>query len=243
MVGSRLRTRSLLVALPLLVAACSADAETGSETGNINGNGEQNGAAFPATRFSLPQLVSSGGRVIQHPVLVPITFDGDPMRGDIEKFVSKLAGSKYWDTVAAEYKVGAAKAGTPIHVAERPGATVDQSELETWLASKLRGDSPEFGTPNPNAIYAIYYPAGTTIVQGGDKSCVSFGGFHGEIQAGSTDVPYVVMPRCASYGILSGLEFITFASSHEFLEAATDPLPGSNPAYYDVDPDHALWSL
>jgi hypothetical protein len=76
-------------------------------------------------------------------------------------------------------------------------------------------------------------------------SCTAFGGYHQDIQLDSAhnsmSVAYAVMPRCDSFGDLAGIDAVTGAASHEFLEAVTDPFPNTNPAYATVDNAHFQW--
>jgi len=69
----------------------------------------------------------------------------------------------------------------------------------------------------------------------------------GAVTVGSTDVVYAIVPRCDEYKTaadvtIAGADFVTFAASHELLEAATDPLTTlGKPAYDHVDDAHVLW--
>jgi uncharacterized membrane protein YgcG len=54
---------------------------------------------------------------------------------------------------------------------------------------------------------------------------------------------YAVIPRCASFNGQTGLDSLTAATSHEIVEAVTDPLPRTDPAYSTVDFDHLAWDL
>ena len=49
------------------------------------------------------------------------------------------------------------------------------------------------------------------------------------------------MPRCAPTMEKSDLDLLTVVSSHEFIEAATDPFPEERPAFDTVDADHLAW--
>jgi hypothetical protein len=55
------------------------------------------------------------------------------------------------------------------------------------------------------------------------------------------DVAYVVVPHCANFGGLKGIDSITATESHELIEAATDPFPTSTPAYGQTDEAHLYW--
>jgi hypothetical protein len=222
----------------VLTTACSASSDDAA-----SGQADFKAAradATPAFPYSLPQVQNRGGPTLARPTFVSITFDGDPMRGDVETFTSHLAGSSYWKTIGADYGVGAAAAGTPIHVADAPASEVEDSSIGDWLVKQLDG------ALDPSAIYAIYYPAGTTISLGDQKSCTDFGAFHDSVDApDGTTIIYAVMPRCDVYKTaadvtIMGEDFVTFSASHELLEAATDPQP-AKPAFTGVDPAHQLW--
>ncbi|HEY2511247.1 MAG TPA: hypothetical protein VGI39_10335, partial [Polyangiaceae bacterium] len=80
-----------------------------------------------------------------------------------------------------------------------------------------------------NTIYAFYMPSSSPISLQGNQTCQQAGGYHSSTTTtdGKT-VLYAVIPECAS-ATLGGrqfdseTDFLTFASSHEILEAATDP--------------------
>jgi hypothetical protein len=97
------------------------------------------------------------------------------------------------------------------------------TELQAQIAA---GKLP---AANLNTLYMIYFPASITITIDGATSCIDFGAYHESVSATNvpTNIFYGVMPACG------GFSSITVASSHEFAEAVTDPLPtpGSHPAY------------
>jgi hypothetical protein len=80
---------------------------------------------------------------------------------------------------------------------------------------------------------------------GVQSSCTDFGGYHENITLdeahGGQYVSLAVIPRCATFDMLSGLDVITGAASHEFIEATTDPQPYAIPAYVQVDDPHEYW--
>src|SRR5207249_7804873 len=50
-------------------------------------------------------------------------------------------------------------------------------------------------------------------------------------------------PRCPSWKELHGFDVVSATSSHELVEAVTDPFPSSSPAFAAVDQDHSVWRL
>lgn len=197
----------------------------------------------PAPKGTFAQAVSFGGSVVKAPKIVPIVFTADPDKTSITSFTAKLATSTYWGAISAEYGVGALTAKTPIVLTEAPPTNIDDSDIATWLRAKFQSDPAHFGAPDSDTLYAIFYPDGTTVTQGGTQSCVVFGGYHFETTTNTgKSISYAVVPRCPGFGGLNGIDVTTFSTSHEVLEWATDPFPQSAPAYMAVDDAHAVWS-
>lgn len=195
--------------------------------------------ATPPPKPTFPEVQSRGGPVQKTGKIQPIVFPGDPLKTQITQFTQKIASSQYWKDVGAEYAVGSLTALDPIEVAEAAPAAIKSKEIETWLIGKLGGATPELGAPDPNTLYAIYYPPGTTITMedAGElgQSCEGYGGYHYEVKVGTVRVGYAVMPRC------SDIDELTIAASHEYFEWATDPFPTSAPAYAKLDDAHWAW--
>jgi hypothetical protein len=119
-------------------------------------------------------------------------------------------------------------------VTSDPPPTTDDA-LGTWLQGK-------FPSPDANTIYTVFLPPGAVLTQGGAKSCVAFGGYHSETMVNSMPLVYALIPRCTSMTFPGPLDPTTIATSHELIEASTDPLPFSNPAFVYVDDEHAVWN-
>ncbi len=256
-------TRLALLVLPCaLFAACSsttivtaAPQDDGGGGGDDQGDGGPAGddggakkdgqsSGFPAAHPATPKVTSYGGPVLKTPRIVPMIFSGDAYANDIKTFTQKIGGSAYWKAATTEYGVGAATAVDPIVLTVPAPGDITDDDVQTFLASQLDG-THAVGQPDANSIYAIYYPSSTTISDGSGTSCQQFGGYHNETQVGSTHVAYAVLPRCSGsgFGVGTDLDTLTIASSHEFIEAATDPFPQNNPAYGIVDMDHLVWAL
>jgi hypothetical protein len=203
------------------------------------------GPPKPKPKLEFPEVLSRGGPVIKAPKVVPIIFPGDPLAANITSFTAKIAASEYWKTLAAEYGIGPIAPVATITVGEAAPTTTTVDGIESWLAQKLMGPTPEFGAPDADTLYAIYYPASTTITDDGSgfgQSCQGYGGYHFEITVtggvgGGKQVGYAVMPRCA------GVDDLTVTASHEYFEWATDPFPKSKPAFNRLDDNHWAWQV
>jgi len=233
----------------------STTTTTTDSTGGSGGTGGtlDNGMpsdSYPAPHPAPPHVQSYGGPVLTSPKIVPVVFDGDDptIVGQIADFSSKVGATQYWAANTMEYGVGPATATAPVDlsaVPESAPAMIDDAAIQTWLGGKLNGDDPLFPAADGNTVYAIYYPAGTTITLQGSTSCNAFGGYHSNFALdaahGSQQVAYAVIPRCDNFDGMVGIDAVTATASHELLEAATDPFPMTTPAYTLMDDAHIYW--
>jgi hypothetical protein len=191
-----------------------------------------------------------GGAVLAHPRLVPVVYSTDTMAPAIEDFVAKLAASAYFTAATSEYGVGSATATPAVVITDPPPTVIQGTDIATWVAANAAGSvdgGAAWPAPDGNTVYIVFYPDGTTIEeanQGGGTSvsCRDFGGYHDEATGASGGVTFGVIARCNGYLGLSGTDFVTYAASHEAVEAATDPLPQTAPAFFDVDFAGSGWS-
>ena len=190
--------------------------------------------------MAAPQILNMGGSVMKTPKIVPIFYPGEPYVAQLTSFISNLAGSSYWTATTSEYGVGSVTVGASHTMTTAAPTSIDDAEIKTFLTTQLDG-AHGWGTPDPSTIYTIYYPSSTTITLMGDTSCSAFGGYHNEVTIGATRVVYAVMPRCSTGG--SDLDYLTSASTHEFIEAVTDPHPFTGAAFNQPDDDHLVWAL
>ncbi len=110
-----------------------------------------------------------------------------------------------------------------------------RAELESQIAAHV------LPAPDENSLYMIYFPAGVSISIEGMKSCSSFCAYHnGFASSKFGSIFYGIMPDFTSGACSFGCGFSgdsfktnTIISSHEFVEAVTDPFPtpGNSPAF------------
>ncbi len=212
-------------------------------------------APYPAPHPDLPQVVSQGGPILAAPQFVAVTFDEDPLRDQLESFVEAIGGTEYWKTIASEYGVGAAtyagavhlKGPAPAMLADDPSDLSNPDTIAGWLAAQLDGTHTDWPAPvKDSTLYVVFYPESTVVTltgsRGDSQSCMGFGAYHSEALLPSGDpVPYAVVPRCGRGA--KDLATVTSSTSHEMVEAATDPYPGFDPAYSNVDKDHIAWAI
>jgi hypothetical protein len=188
--------------------------------------------AVPA---SVPQLINLGGRVLDAPKVQPIFFANDPLQAQVEQFLTQLGPSDYWKVTSEEYGVGALTVLPTIVTMDAPPASDDK--LPAWVDAHVP-------TPDPETIYAVFLGDGVVLTGQGGNSCEAYGAFHDE---SPNHVIYALVPRCDPSTDFdhaqNKLDELTMSLSHELLEAATDPLVETTPAYGDVDADHAIWGI
>jgi len=198
--------------------------------------------------FDLPEVVNSGGPVLSAPRVQPIYFPGFAFQTDVDTFLSKLPGSTYWPAVVSEYGVGALTI-LPSHVSSvSSGASQTDTSMAGLLAQVFAADGAALGTPSGDTIYLLLFPSSTTITAQGQVMCGDSApsGFHTEFSLNGTNVPGIVLPSCPTFAgdsTLTGVNVLTPTISHEIIESATDPLTNTQPAYFDVDERHAIWSV
>ncbi len=179
---------------------------------------------YPADHPSMPVMPNHGGGVLSDPVIVTVTFPNDTLVDAIEAFGDAIGELTWWSTVNGEYGVGPAKGGGHVRVPDAPPAAMSDGDVEAWLQAKITdGTLP---APTTQTIYALYFPASTTITLsglGGGDSCQAFLGYHSAIEAsfggGHVTTQYAVVNRCG------GFDQLTETASHELTEASTDPHP------------------
>jgi hypothetical protein len=243
-----------------MVAACSAGSEPSNDAGPpveagvadqvvVDAPAEADvsvvDAGYPGPHPDVPQVQNNGGPVLTTPTVIPIFFASDPYQSNVEMFLGQLAASTFWGSATSEYMAGPLTIGTSIVVTDTPPVTTTTSQIEAWLVSYLDGTHPEFPPVALDNIYTIFYPSSTTISDTElGTSCTDYGGYHDEAKSTTNEsIVYAVLPRCAMFGQLTGLDALTGPLSHEMMEASTDPLVGTNPAWVSVDTDHMVWNI
>ena len=237
----------------------SGSGSSGSTTGSSGSSGSSgstgNDAGFViANHPPMPQVQNSGGPVLTAPVITAVTFDGDPLRGQLEGFVQNIGASSYWAAALPEYGVGPATAGPPLELAANGGpgdggATFDDTDIQKWLIANLSGGDGGWGPPANDAIYSLFFPSGTTITYQSNTLCQqgslggAIGGYHGYVVVpdGGAHVAYAVIPRCGG-NASSAIDDTTSTASHEFGEASTDPYQ-DDAGYLTVAPEDFAWSV
>jgi hypothetical protein len=228
---------------------------------------DQQPDVYPSQHEPIPQIHYFGGPILDHPRIVTITFTGNAHRDALRSFDHNITASDWWMQTAEGYCVpdsglcvGAGNSAAPDGGAWLPdgstedagdgyldvelpydlGASVDDSQIGPWLDRHVTAG--DFPPPDSETVYAIYFPATTSITSGGGSSCSSFGAYHTSATVAGQSTSYAVMPYCDyGQGDLFNFTQVEVAASHEIAESTTDPLPNDRPAF--LAPSNDAWEL
>ncbi len=263
-----MRLAALVVASSLFAFACGGTTADQNDAGNNPGDdaavapdtstGGGDAAVdagpipYPAPHTAMPQVDYNGGRVLQNPKIVTVTWaqDDPTMVSRIQQFGDLITSTAWWTAVSSEYCqqpgnspcIGPGTGGGHVVIqdAPDPNGYTDSSQgaassLQSFIHDHVvggNGVTADFPTPDDNTLYVIYFPMGTTVTLDGEASCDSFGAYHNTtiLPYASTllnNVAYAAIPRCGTKESTT-----TVSASHEIIEAATDPDIGENSLSY-----------
>jgi hypothetical protein len=191
----------------------------------------------------MPIVDYNGGALLTSVKIITVSFAGDDaaLITRLQELDDTITSTAWWAASTAEYCMQpngpcigpGAGAGHVVLNETAPASLVDTndgkgSSVVSFIQSHIT--SGAFPPPEDQTIYVIYFPSGTNIQFGGDKSCSSFGAYHYSAtfnlpDAGTQEGAYAIEPRC------TGEPYITLAASHELIEAATDAHPGKDRGY------------
>ncbi len=208
-------------------------------------------------RASSKTLTYYGGPVISNVNVIKVNYGA----GTYQSFVSNtgaasmsaffkgVLGSAYFTWLNGDYKTSTQTIGfgsfggdysiTPS--AANNGATINDTQIQAEMVAQINAGA--LPAPTANSLYFLYFPKGKKIQQGTTYSCQSGGfcAYHGTIKSASTPggyILYAVMPdNSTGSGCDSGCGTSTpynnwcSVSSHELIEAVTDPAVGVATTY------------
>ena len=195
---------------------------------------------YPAFAPAMGQLADNGGAVLKNPVIVTVTWAGDPKVAELEALGDMMGASAYWKATTSEYGTLGATSGEAnhVHLPGAPPASISDQQLEAFVAANVTsGTFPTPATGEP--IYVLQLQKATQLMLSGKSACSQgVGGYHDSTKVGLKGVAYAVVPRCGN-----SFDSVTVATSHELAEAATDPYPRSRPAWTGFREEDLAWEF
>ena len=233
--------RRVSLSLLLLSALGCGSSPDVSDAGDAGGDAPAADAPFaPAAHEAFPRVLeTNGGNVTAAPVIVPVFFANDALQSDLEGLLAALPSSPYWTELQNDYKVGPLTVAKSVVVTDTPPQTATSTDVATFVKSKLDAQDPAWPAPTGDTIYFVYYPSTTTLtLANGTVGCQDFLGYHFfSVTSASQTFLYGAQPRCPQY---PALETATENTTHELVEAVTDPYEGT---YNHVDAPHGVWGV
>jgi hypothetical protein len=185
-------------------------------------------ALAPISPFSIVPMTYNGGGILATPEIVALYW-GNFAAADITSMQTWFAGWAGYisganapagqDQVILQYGVFAASVGVHYNETSAPATATDASAKSKVIALQAAGHLPAFAA---NRIFVVM-TKGITFADYGSVWCA----YHGEWAANSY---YAICPYPAAGGCeptATPLGNLQYAVSHEIMEAATDPDPGT----------------
>jgi len=120
---------------------------------------------------------------------------GKALAGQINRFFDAILVSTLIDQLG-EYGVAGQtighgkRVGTATVTAPNPGRSISDGAIQHFLQGEIASNSA-LPKPTPNSLFFVYLPPGTSVAQGGARSCQAFCGYHNDIAG---QLYYAVMP-------------------------------------------------
>ena len=190
------------------------------------------------------QLTYRGGPLLTG-VQVFTIFWGQPwsaaqsaLASHLNQFFDAILGGPLIDQLAeystAGMNIGHGKRiGSATITAPAPARSVSDGAIQHFLQQEIATNA-SVPQATSQTLYFVYLPPGTTVTQGGSRSCQAFCGYHNDIAG---QIFYAVMPFAGCNGCTGSMpvsDAMTLTSSHELCESITDPVPGQG-SYDDAN--------
>ena len=212
------------------------------QAGNVAGDSAYSSIVSATTTKSqpLPGVNYHGGALLQNVEAQAFYLGSDWLQNpslyqqtaSLESFVSYVVNSPYMDMLTqAGYSVGrgTASQGVIVGYSLNKWAGINDSEIRSDLQANIR--SGVLAAPDANRLYIVYVEPGVVIHLGNDSSDRDFSGYHGafagsDASGRSVDIRYAVIAYPGSTNPVPtqyAFDILTVVTSHELVEAVTDP--------------------
>lgn len=185
-----------------------------------------------------PHLNYYGGPVLTHVNVIPVYWNSSvAYQTNLNSFYSAIPGSStIYTTLLGQYSgIGTGTRGTP-YVDTKTTGTYSDAQVQAELNRLFTAGA--IPAPTASNYYPVHFPAGVTVVDsGGSASCTQWCAYHGTYTRNGVNVNYGIIPDqgggcaggCGSNA--SRVNNLTSVSSHELVEATTDPAVGLATVY------------
>ena len=219
------------IAVVILLAGCGDNLPETPDAAHPD-----SGLFHTAPHTALPQAIPHANQVLEHPKLVTITYMDYPLIAMTEAWADAVVTSSWWPTVGAEYGIGTMTHDSSYTIPTHSPTTVQQDvDLEAQIQTLItNGLVPTPPNTDNQYIYMIYLPK--TVPLG--ETLLDLFGYHAQLTYNGAKFSYAVIVDDGS-----GIATTTTTSSHELIEAATDPYDPPNDGWYTDPPLPDPWAL
>ena len=195
----------------------------------------------PTDHPPLITMDNHGGPVLKNAEVWTVVWKGDEELGArVNSFLDWMLNSdEYWLPAVSEFGVDKGKAMGVLVIKDASGnpvaapSTLPDSGIEPLIKAQIAQGS--FPAPTSSTLFTFVVPPSTQSNMGrGGVGCQDYGGYHSEARKGTSfkdTVPYAITLQCGGFGGNTAFDSLTVVISHEVAEAATDPFPGTKPAW------------
>jgi hypothetical protein len=199
----------------------------------------------PTVTAGSGNLTYRGGPLIQN-VKIYVVYWGSGVDSTVSSglagYYSAVTNSAYFDWLS-EYNAGGMRIGRGSYAGSftihpTTGSSITNNDIAAALDQNISSNA--LPANDGNSLYMVYFPPGISISLDTSQSCVQFCAYHNTYQRGNgSNLYYGVIPdlggSCAGgCGAGSKFQSTTSVSSHEMIEAVTDPAVGINVlSWYD----------
>jgi hypothetical protein len=179
-----------------------------------------------------------GGPTLTHVNVIPVYWNANVQyQSSLNAFYADVPGfSTIYTSLLKQYSaIGTGTRGAP-YVAAQATASLTDAQVQSFLTSLF--NAGKLPLPNASNYYPVHFDPGTSITDpSGAQSCVVFCAYHGTYVYNGVNVNYGVVPDqgggCAGGcgGNAQRVNNLTSVSSHELVEATTDPAVGLATVY------------
>lgn len=186
-------------------------------------------------------LKNYGGPVLKNVKVYPVNWGAASSircSATIDSSYTTMVASSIYTSLLPQYSaIGAgSNHATYSDTAAPTGTNISDAQIQTELSRLITAGSVP--APDGNTYYPIHFPSGRKITgSDGSQSCVQFCAYHGTYVRNGVNVYYGVIPDVGDSGCAGGCGTSTqcnntnSVSSHELVEATTDPAVGLATVY------------
>lgn len=92
---------------------------------------------YPAFPVDVAQVVDNGGPVLATPVIVTVTWSGDPQAATWAAYDDAIGGSTYWHAINGEYGVGPATGGGHVSITTPAPSSMSDQDLDVLVSTNV----------------------------------------------------------------------------------------------------------